>query len=136
MKRFLSIALLISLLSGCSMFPSHFRIHKTEEGRVVRLTYIPEGHGTESGLGFDSDGNVYPTISSVHIPARWGIVFECQHGSFSVSNCSEDQFNILRENDEVIIVYDEIFQVADNETTFYAYDFLHAYPKAKEDDWK
>ena len=45
---------------------------------------MPSGHGSDVAVGFTSNLDTTVTPVSINIPARYGIVFECTHGSFAI----------------------------------------------------
>ncbi len=97
MKRAL---LTIALLTGCTDWGPVV----TEPAEVDSLAFVPEGHGT--GTGFSSSGNV--AVTFVDVPARYAVVFRCQHGKFVVQGADERHKNLwqrLREHDPVTVYF-------------------------------
>lgn len=79
--------ILALLLAGCAKHT--FGPDQYERAKIVDLPFIPAGHGSGSGVtvGNDSSGNVTvgPTFTTIDIPERYAVVFECAHGRFVVS---------------------------------------------------
>lgn len=123
MKR-ITLAILASLLL-CSCYKTEYGPVQSEPGMVKQLTYVPSGHGSGSGVGFSAGGNVVMTTNSVHIPARYGIVFECQHGTFAVEG-HEKLWKQFREGQEVTIRYRVEYRVTDDGRYAHDLDFLGA----------
>lgn len=108
------------LLSGCNGFRREGGPQLSEPGRVVDLPYVPAGHGSGSGTGFSTSGDITFSSSSIDIPARYAIVFECQHGRFVVENQPE-LWKSLHVGEEVDIHYYEILE-GDDSTPMHAVD--------------
>lgn len=106
------------LLVGCMRLESGPEL--TERATVADLPYVPAGHG--SGMGLSMKGDL--SVSSVDIPARYAVVFECQHGRFVVER--EDLWRRLHVGQAVTIRYRELYKVDDNGRHLYALDFLGA----------
>lgn len=129
-------AIVVLLLSGCEA-PSRLEATAptTESGRVSKLVYVPSGHGSDTAVGynFGKGGGMTLTPIDVNIPARYGIVFECQHGSFAIEGRKwEALWKSLREGQEVEISYRTVYSVKSGQTsdvkTFFKLDFLGATP--------
>lgn len=118
------IAALAALLL-CSCYKTEYGPVQSEPGTVKQLTYVPAGHGSGTGVGFSASGNAVVTMNSVDIPARYGIVFECQHGTFAVDG-HEKLWKQLREGQEVTIRYRVEYRVTDDGRYAHDLDFLGA----------
>jgi len=99
-------ALLIACLALAGCKHEELGPTLTEPGVVVDLPYVPSGHG--SGMGVSMKGSA--VISSVEIPARYAIVFECQHGRFVIEG-RPDIWERLHVGQAVTIRYAEVFEV-------------------------
>jgi hypothetical protein len=88
------------LLAACTEYGPEL----SESGTVTETCYVPPGHGNTTG--FDSNGGV--SFGSVHIPARYGVVFACRHGQFAVN--SEAVWLAVTKGDEVVIYYREVLE--------------------------
>src|SRR2546430_1108942 len=101
------------LLVGCD---NHFNgPPRIEYGEVYDTAFVPAGHGKESGIAVttDSDGDTHvsPTFSSVNIPARYAIVFKCQHGKFVIDkDRGEVLYKRLSRGDKVRIDYEVVYE--------------------------
>lgn len=130
MRRSILAVSLAILASGCG--PEHeFSVPMTEPGKVSKLVFVPSGHGSDVAVGnsIGSNGSVGITVTpiDVSIPARYGIVFECQHGTFAVEGHKwEWLWKKLKEGQRVTIRYREVYEVdsKSGSRTFAKYDFL------------
>ena len=96
---------LVLLLAGCSS--ETYGPEKTEPATVVDLPFVPAGHG--SGSGFTSKGSV--VFTSVSIPARYAVVFECEHGRFVVQGENQRAlWSRLKVGQRVTVRYREVFE--------------------------
>jgi hypothetical protein len=134
MRRILLTAFAASLLSGCSP-EREYTTPTTEPGRVSKLIFLPSGHGSDVAVGFNTGkgGGVTVTPIDVDIPARYGIVFECTHGSFAVEGEKwVPLWKSLREGQKVTIRYREVYEIdrKAKTRTFVKFDFLGAVPEA------
>jgi hypothetical protein len=120
----IAVAMVATFLAGgCSS--REYGPVLTEPGRVARLCFVPSGHG--SGVGVSMRGDL--TVSSIDVPARFGVVFECEHGSFAVEDRAT--FEALVEGQDVTIHYRELIEQRDGEKTVVDLDFLFAEPKER-----
>jgi hypothetical protein len=132
----LSLAVILAaglmLLSGCNGRYTKGGPVLTEQGRVADLPYVPSGHGSGSGFAINSKGGLSPTFTSVSIPARYAIVFECTHGRFVIEGHAE-LWKRLHVGELVDIHYYEILE-GDDDTPAHAtgLKFLDATPRAVE----
>ena len=117
----LHCAFLCLILAGCGPTLT-YSTTRTEPAKVGKLLYVPSGEGSGLGVGFD--GKRTSVVSTdVTIPARYGIVFECDHGSFAVEGSKwKALWQSLHEGDSVTVEYRDEF--ADG--VFRKYDFLGA----------
>ena len=100
--------LLMWLLFGCTKHT--FGPEQTEPARVVDLPFVPAGHGFGNGVAVNSDSegnlNVSPTFTSIDIPARYAVVFECQHGRFVIEgDHAQAIWNRFHVGDSVTVHY-------------------------------
>jgi chromosome segregation ATPase len=110
----------------------------TEPAEVVDLVYTPERHGTAEGTGVDLKLNVSMVSSTVDIPRKYAVVFQCQHGKFIIEDNQEKAkalWGRLKEGQSVTVSYREVYDVtytstngAKKETArkLVDYDFLDA----------
>jgi hypothetical protein len=132
MKRLLILIALLALVSGCGP-ELEYSTPKTEPGKVSKLIFVPSGHGSDVAVGFNTgkDGGMTLTPIDLDIPARYGIVFECPHGSFAVEGSKwVGLWKSLKEGQEVTIEYREVYEVdltkPKSGRKFKKYDFLGA----------
>lgn len=101
----------------------------TEPAEVYDACYVPAGHGSGTAIGynFGEKGGVTFTPIDVHIPARYAVVFKCQHGKFIiVGKRGEALYKKFSKGDEVIIHYCEVFEVKKGKTNAVDLHFLDA----------
>ena len=114
-----------------------------EEARVAQTIYVPEsrGHGSSSGWNFGEGGGYTVSSASIHTPAKYAVVFECQHGKFIIEGESQRYKTLwekLKDNQIVDVEYKEVGEVkceykGNNnrnvlERKIVKYDFLDANP--------
>jgi len=91
------------LLCGC---PKISYVNKSEKGTVYDICFVPAGHGIGRGFSFGKDGG--PVFTDVDIPARYAVVFACQHGRWVIDgNRGEALYKKLTKGQHVLIQYQE-----------------------------
>ena len=116
------IALCFALLiAGC--VERHSSAIMTEPATVVDLLYVPSGHG--DGTGISSKGSV--VFTSMDIPARYGVVFECQHGRFAVEG-REELWKRMHVGEHVTVSYTEEYEVDGKTQRLVGLRFVDAKP--------
>lgn len=123
MKKFI-VAVMLAL-AGCQEYGPELR----EEATVVDLPFVPAGHGTGIGTSVSSNGKLGTTVTSVHIPARYAVVFECQHGRFVVQGEEgvKPMWSRFKVGQPVWVMYREVFD--DPGGPVVDLDFLRAEPR-------
>lgn len=146
MKRLVMLMSLLSVLapiSACTYQESkeEYSPNLTETATVVDLVYTPRRHGSGDGVGLTTGGDLAFTSTSVTVPERYAVVFQCQHGKFIIENDQEQTkalWNRLKEGQEVTVTYREVYRltymVKDGQRTplhreLKDYDFINATPK-------
>lgn len=84
----------------------------TEPAKVVDVIYTPERHGSGSGMGLDMDLNPTFHTTTVTIPRKYAIVFQCQHGKFIIENDQEKSKELwgrLKEGQDVTVYFREVY---------------------------
>lgn len=130
MKQLLFLSLLILASCGPSV-KTESSDTMSEKAIVITTIHSPSEHHTEltptmagynSAMGVDYDGNtgirVGETfqITSTTIPEKFGVAFQCQHGTFTVEG-SETKHKILYDKcqkfvgDTMTILYKEMYHV-------------------------
>lgn len=122
-------------LMSCDNVKTEYSNQLQEKAVIVTLIYSPSEHKTEItqtaydglGTGFvqtgtDFNGNTGVKINSTHqitsttIPERFGVVFQCQHGTFTIEG-TEQKYKVLynkllrEQGDTVNILYKEEYAV-------------------------
>ena len=121
--RYVALLALMAL-TGCTN--REYGPEQTEPARVADLPYVPSGHGSGTGIGIGSKG-VVPTMTTVDIPARYAIVFECQHGRLVVERHPEI-WKTLRVGQQVTVRFREVFEVSGESRHLVDLDFLGVDP--------
>lgn len=121
-----STRILMGLLALClaSCAKTEYGPELTEPGTVAQVCYVPEGHG--SGSGISAKGT--PVFVSTHIPARYAIVFNCQHGNFAV-DVGKAEWSRATEGAHGTIYYREVFKVKDGARRLADLDFVRFIPE-------
>lgn len=121
----LAISATVISCGGCRQI--EFGPELTEPATVVDTCYVPAGHGSGMGIGNSSNGDAVATVTSVDIPARYAIVFRCQHGKFVIEDeRAEALYRLIDRGDEVVVRYVEKFEVVGKERRIIGLRFLGA----------
>lgn len=127
MTKRIALLFALLLLAGCEQ--RLYGGELTERGRVVQTCYVPPGHGSGTGVGLSTgNGSTVVTSNTVDIPARYAVVFECQHGRFAVNG--HEAWMRAREGEDVLIHYREVYVTGSGEglRRVVDLDFLYAEP--------
>lgn len=125
-----AILLLIPLaLLGCEKL--EYSDVLTEKGTVSETIYTPSSHGTGMGWSFGGKNGPKPVVTSISVPSKYAIVFECAHGKFVVENEGDGSkahglWKRLKKGQEVTIKYREVYVVTETERHLKDYDFVDA----------
>jgi len=128
---FLSLTLSLTSFFGCDDVRTETSDILKERAIVVTLIHSPSEHNTEltstmyhnNGIiGTDWNGNSgirigrHVQLTSTTIPEKFGVAFQCQHGTFTVEG-SETKHRVLYDKltsmvgDTVTVMYKEIYTV-------------------------
>lgn len=121
------IPVLLVLLSGC--VERHNGPELSEPGEVYDTCFVPKGHGHDVAVGYNAGkrGGVTITPVNINIPARFAVVFKCQHGKFVIDGPrGERLYKKLSKGDRVVIRYCEVLEVKDGITTPVELHFIDA----------
>jgi hypothetical protein len=133
MKKISLLLLSLTFLIGCIRTETEYSDVLHERAVVVTLIYSPSEHKTEltntaysignnDMIGTDYSGNTgirigkNCQITSTTIPEKYGVVFQCQHGTFTVEG-SDQKYKVLHDKlngsvrDTVDILYKEMYSV-------------------------
>lgn len=155
------LLLLVILFFSCKEIKQEVSEVLHEDATIVNTVFTPSTHRAEVGMaaiggktgsiGIDFSGNVGIglgnglQISSVTVPEKFAVVFECKHGGF-ISQGTDIRHKDLyerfkeRKGSEVDVTYKEIYRVTYDdvdkdgkkeviERVLVDYDFLNALPK-------
>lgn len=123
----LSVALALIALAGCHDYQKFHGPELKEQGEVYETCFVPKGHGSDVAVGFSTSGNTTWTPIDIKIPARYAIVFKCQHGKFIIDGDRAEQlYKKLSKGDTVTIRYSEVFEVLDGVTNAVDLHFIDA----------
>lgn len=120
-------AIVCSTWTGC--IDRQYGSELTEPGEVYDTCFVPKGHGSDVAIGFNSgkDGGITVTPVDIDIPARYAIVFKCQHGKFVIDGeRGETLYKALSKGDQVTIRYCEVFEVREGQTNAVGLHFITA----------
>lgn len=124
MNKYKALVALV-LLAGCPQCGPSYGPALSEPAEVDSLAFVPEGHGSGSGL----TSNGHTVFTSVYIPARYAVVFHCQHGKFVIEG-DDDRHRALwekfKEHDQVTVRYREKLEHHDDGNRVVGLDFLDA----------
>ena len=117
MKKIASLLLFsISLFSiNCKEVKTESSPELTERARVVDVIFQPSNHGSGVGPTFDLTGNggLGIAITSVDIPEKYAVVFECQHGKFIIQGDQQkakELWQRLKRDQQVTVRYKEVYE--------------------------
>lgn len=96
-----------------------------EQVVVADVVYTPSRHGSGAGTGFDTNGDIQFTSTTISLPEKYAVVFKCKHGKFIVTG--KELWSRLVEGDSVTVLYREEYKVTkDHESKeLVGYDFLN-----------
>ncbi|MDQ2932854.1 MAG: hypothetical protein M3Q80_00545 [bacterium] len=134
----LILALTVLCLLGCKKTTTVYSEVKKENATVVDLVYMPSNHG--SGVGptmsttMNGDPQVGIAVTTVSIPEKYAVVFECQHGKFVIQSDQKQTkalYQKLRRDQKVEVAYREIYEIVKEKDQvvskeFIEYDFIDA----------
>lgn len=125
--RRLALAVLL-LATACSPWHGRWSDEMGEPGRVESKMFMPSGHGEGMSVGITSSGHTSIGPTFVDIPARYGVVLHCQHGSFAVEGEKDSRafatWARVQQGDEVTIFYRE-YQEENEQTHDHRVSALH-----------
>ena len=131
MKKIITLLSIVAFLSSCEDVREESSNVMNEKATVVTLIYSPSEHHTDITptafshgdlVGTDYNGNSGIRLSknlqitSTTIPEKYGVVFQCQHGTITVEG-SDQKYRILSQKlqgsigDTVSILYKEQYSV-------------------------
>lgn len=124
----LAIAVLAAaLLAGCDSVEYSQDMH--ERAVVQEVIYSPGSHGSGTGVGMSMSGNMVVTSTSVSLPKKYAVVFECVHGKFIVEGTDEKHRELwarLKAGQQVDVTYREVYRLKDGARQLIDYKFLAA----------
>lgn len=101
----------------------------TEAGEIYDTCFVPQGHASDTAIGYNTGkgGGVTLTPVNVDIPARYAVVFKCQHGKFVIEGeQGQALYKQFNRGDEVTIHYCEVFEIKEKRTNVVGLHFLNA----------
>lgn len=111
--KWLAVLVLV-VICGCDFTQYVNGPALTEVGEVYDSCYVPSGHGSDTVVGYNTgkNGGITITPVTINIPARYAIVFKCQHGKFVIDGeRGEVLYNKLSKGDTVNIIYCQELEV-------------------------
>ncbi|HIG94074.1 MAG: hypothetical protein QT05_C0030G0012 [archaeon GW2011_AR13] len=149
-------------LTGCKEVKKEISNVLHEDAIVITKIYTPSRHDTDielkamnlvgegaGSISMDYDGDLGIgiedglQISFSEVPEKYGVVFKCQHGTFTSQGSDErhkELYRKLQNNQEVDVTYKEIYRTTYDdidgdgkrdlvEKVLTGFDFLDANPK-------
>ena len=149
-------------LTGCKEVKTESSNVLHEDAIVITKIYTPSRHDTDielkamnlvgegaGSISMDYDGDLGIgiedglQISFSEVPEKYGVVFKCQHGTFTSQGSDErhkELYRKLQNNQEVDVTYKEIYRTTYDdidgdgkrdlvEKVLTGFDFLDANPK-------
>jgi hypothetical protein len=119
--------LLCVLFTGCERI--EYGATLSEPAKVYDTCFVPAGHGmTSGGWSMSYKGKMhYNWPQSIDIPATYAIVFQCQHGKFTIDgDRGEALYKKLSKGDSVIVSYAVKYRVTDGATNAAGLHFIDA----------
>ncbi len=129
MKKIIVLLLLAVSFLGCEYNKTVTSDIMSEDAVVIHKLYSPSEHstsvspklmsiggsGSPVGIGMDGPGISMGglVISDTEVPEKWGIVFKCNHGSFTIDGSTKpykELYDMFNENDNVTINYREVYR--------------------------
>lgn len=101
----------------------------TETAVVDDVIFAPRNHGSGAGFGMSMSGNIVMTTTSVTIPAKWAVVFRCQHGKFIIQGTRREHealWKKMTRGQQVVVTYREVYEVSNGTRRLIDFDFLDA----------
>ena len=145
MKKILLVLIVILLiLTSCNGPKKEYSDVLKEQATIVNIIYTPSQHSTylsetmiddHTNLmkGVDMNGNSGIKIgngiqvSESNIPEKYGVVFQCQHGTFTIQGNNKEG-----ENSKYKILYDKLKNnIGDTVHVLYKEEYLVYYEKDK-----
>ncbi len=102
-----------------------------EAGEIYDTCFVPKGHGSDVAIGYNAGkgGGLTVTPVDITIPARYAVVFKCQHGKFVIDGeRGMDVYKKFDKGDKVTIRYCEVFEVTKDSTNAVDLHFIEAIP--------
>lgn len=124
------LAWLLFLLASCGPLRS-YGPPLTELGTVYDVAFVPAGHGYGTSTVLTPGGGIGVGSTSVHIPARYAVVFQCQHGRFVIEGAA--LYAKLTRGEEVTIYYREVIEHRQDGDVVVDLDFVDATPLHRTD---
>lgn len=129
MKSLILFSFLI--LTGCELPQNKYGEELTEKAIVFDLCFVPKGHGSDTALGFNmgKGGGLTITPVDIHIPARYAVIFQCQHGKFVIDEKrGESLYKTLSKGESVTIRYCEKIRTYKGKSEIIGLHFIDAIP--------
>lgn len=132
--RVVVVCLAAILGAGCQKVVIEYSDVLTEPATVVDLVFSPSRHGSGVGPTIDltGEGGIGIAITSVSIPERYAVVFQCPHGKFIIqSEKAKELWKRLKVGQEVTVTYKEKYRTTYEDEKVVSrilvkYDFLDA----------
>ena len=104
----LTAAIACFLAMGCERM--EYGPELIESAVIYDTCFVPSGHGSDMAVGYNAGkgGGLTFTPIDIDIPARYAIVFKCQHGKFVIEgDRAQEMYARLSKGDNVVVRYCE-----------------------------
>lgn len=130
MRRICLLLLMALTLSSC--YKTEYSMPMNEKGQVLDLFMTPEQVVHNNYSSTDEDGYTSHRSYTNRVPAKYSVIFQCEHGTrFVITGedaLHQELYRRMTRNMNVAISYREVYHV-DNKTgekILADYDFLNA----------
>lgn len=107
------IALAVAIcwaFSGCTQ--RKYGPELTESAEIYDTCFVPKGHGSDVAIGMTTKGSMTVTPIDINIPARFAVVFKCQHGKFVIDGQrGEALYERFSKGDKVTVKYCDVIEI-------------------------
>jgi hypothetical protein len=129
------VALAALMLAGCDFGHYEYSAQLEELATVEDVIFAPSQHGSGVSPGMTSSGKLTMSITTVDIPEKYAIVFQCPHGKFVIEGSGERYKTLwsrLSKGQRVVVLYREEYLVTEHERSLRKLDFIDALPADPE----
>lgn len=129
-KVFLLVFIAFMTLVGC--YKTEYSPTMTEKGKVLDLFFTPKEVTHTNVVHTDSDGFTHFNTYTNEVPAKYSVIYQCEHGTRFVITGSDvlhqELYKRMVKDSNVTIFYREVYSVDKKKSIkkLRDYDFLDA----------